>query len=66
MKTKLSEIRQRTVEELAQNLQSAEEELRDLRFRLSGARLKNVREIRTVRRYIARLKTVSREKKESI
>ena len=64
MKTKPSEIRQRTSVELAQHLQSAEERLRDLRFRISGARLKNVREIRVARRAIARLKTITREKEE--
>jgi ribosomal protein L29 len=63
MQHKISEIRQRTTEELAHDLRAAEEHLRDLRFRLSGARLKNVRQIREARRQCARLRTVLSQKR---
>jgi len=40
--------------------------LRDLRFALSGGKVKNVREIREVKRDIARISTIIKEKENDI
>lgn len=48
--------------ELARELESARKELFNLRFRLATRQLTNYREIRAVRKKIARIQTVMREK----
>ena len=48
-------------EELKRELESSRQELFNLRFRLSTKQLTNYREIGTVKKKIARLKTVLRE-----
>ncbi len=48
--------------ELERELESARKELFNLRFRLSTKQLTNYREIRAVRKKIARIQTVMREK----
>ena len=45
-------------------LAKQKEHLRDLYFRLSGAQLKNVKEIRTTKRNIATILTVIKETKD--
>ncbi len=59
---KVVEIRALNAEELDRQLEAAEKELLDLRFRLETKQLVNHCEIRRVKKGIARLKTIMREK----
>lgn len=59
---KVEEVRALSVEELARQLETAHQELFDLRFRAATKQLVNHREIPRVRRTIARMKTVLRER----
>jgi large subunit ribosomal protein L29 len=59
---KIEEMRALSMEELAKNLEQAHQELFNLRTRLATKQLVNHREIPRVRRKIARLNTVLREK----
>ena len=59
---KVDEIRVLSEEELVKQLESAHKELFDLRFRLATKQLVNIREIRRVRKKIARLKTIMKER----
>ena len=63
---KVKEIRALSPEELAKQLEAAQQELFDLRFRLATRQLVNHREIPRVKRKIARLKTIVRERQLSI
>ena len=56
------EIRTLTVEEIGQRLDEAYEELFNLRFQRHTGQLKNTARLGQVRRDIARLKTVLRER----
>jgi len=49
-------------EELAKKLEEAHEELFNLRFRLATRQLENHREIPRVKKRIARIKTILRER----
>ena len=57
-----SEIRTLSDVDLARELESAQRELFNLRFRLATKQLTNHREIRNVKRNRARLKTITRER----
>lgn len=59
---KVSEMRGLSVEELKKQLDEAHRELFNLRFRAATRQLVNHREIPRVRRDIARLNTLIREK----
>jgi large subunit ribosomal protein L29 len=59
---KASEIRALGNEELLKKLEEAHEELFNLRFRLATKQLGNHREIPRVRRRIARIRTILRER----
>ena len=59
---KVKEIRALNPEELAKQLEAAQQELFNLRFRLATKQLVNHREILRVKRRIARLKTIMRER----
>jgi large subunit ribosomal protein L29 len=59
---KASEIRTLSDEELFVKLEEAHEELFNLRFRLATRQLGNHREIPKVKRRIARIKTILRER----
>ena len=59
---KVSEIRALGNEELLTKLEEAHEELFNLRFRLATRQLGNHREIPRVKRRIARIKTILRER----
>jgi large subunit ribosomal protein L29 len=61
-KLKASEIRAVNNEELLTKLEEAHEELFNLRFRLATRQLGNHREIPRVKRRIARIKTILRER----
>jgi len=52
-------------EELAKQLDESHRELFNLRFRLATRQLTNYNEIRNVRKRIARLKTIMRERELS-
>ena len=59
---KVKEIRVLNNDELAKQLEEARQELFDLRFRLATKQLVNHREIPRVKKKIARLKTIIRER----
>ena len=59
---KVEEIRARSHEELSKSLEEAHQELFNLRLRLATKQLVNHREIPRVKREIARLKTIIRER----
>jgi len=63
---KVKEIRALSSEELAKQLEAAQQELLNLRFRLATRQLVNHREIPRVKKKIARLKTIMRERELSI
>ncbi|WP_182347912.1 50S ribosomal protein L29 [Tomitella gaofuii] len=60
--TQASELRELGEEELATALREAKEELFNLRFQMATGQLDNNRRLRTVRRNIARIYTVLRER----
>jgi large subunit ribosomal protein L29 len=59
---KVEEIRALSSEELAKQLEAAHQELFNLRFRLATKQLVNHREIPRVKKKIATLKTIMRER----
>ena len=59
---KVSEIRGLSDADLAKQLEEAHQELFNLRFRLATRQLVNHRELPRVKRDIARLKTIARER----
>ena len=63
---KVKELRDLNVADLAKQLEEAHQELFNLRFRLETKQLVNHREIPRVKRDIARLKTVIRERELGI
>ncbi len=62
-KNNASAIREMTPEELSKTLRSDREELLSLRLRKNTGQVDNPARIRTLRREIARLETVAREKR---
>ena len=64
MKTK--EIRALNGVDLAKQLEESHQELFNLRFRLATRQLVNHRELLRVKRHIARLKTIMKEKEMGI
>lgn len=63
---KSDQIRALSDEELLKKLEEAHEELFNLRFRLATRQLANHREVPRVRRKIARMKTIVRERELGI
>ncbi|MGQ9545999.1 MAG: 50S ribosomal protein L29 [Dehalococcoidia bacterium] len=63
---KASEIRSLGTEELLKKLEEAHQELFSLRFRLATKQLGNHREIPAVKKKIARIKTILRERELGI
>ena len=63
---KAKEIRELTTAEIEQNVKSLKEELFNLRFQLATGQLENTARLREVRKSIARLKTVVRERELSV
>ena len=59
---KASEIRDLTLEELRQREEDISEELFNLKFQLATSQLENKMRVRHVRRDLARIKTIMREK----
>ncbi len=58
----LKELRKKSDEELVKLLKFNQEYSRDLRFRVSAKQYKDVRDLRLVKRDIARIKTIQKEK----
>ena len=63
---RVKEVRALDSEELVKQLEAAHRELFDIRFRLAVRKLVNHREIRRVKREIARLKTIISERELKI
>ena len=63
---KVDEIRALSDEELSKRLQEAHQELFNLRFRLATRQLVNHRELPKVKKRIARIKTVIKERELGI
>jgi large subunit ribosomal protein L29 len=57
-----AELRELNNEELVQRLRESKEELFNLRFQMATGQLENNRRLRTVRRDIARIYTIMRER----
>ena len=66
MASKVKETRELGTEELKKQLEETHQELFNLRFRLSTKQLVNHREVRRVKRKIARIKTLITEKELGI
>ncbi len=59
---KAAELRDLSDDELRRKLRELQEELFNLRFQLATGQIENVSRIRTVRRDIARLQTILRQR----
>jgi large subunit ribosomal protein L29 len=59
---KTEELKQKTMEDLKNLLQEKKEKLTQLRFDLASGKVKNVREIRMVKKDIARIMTLINQK----
>jgi len=59
---KAIELRKKPKEEMIKTLELDKEKLRQLRFDLSAGKVKNVREVRRVKKEIARILTLLKEK----
>jgi large subunit ribosomal protein L29 len=55
---KIKELRSLSKEELAKKIKDGKEKLRQLRFDLTAGKVKNVREIRHIKKEIARINTL--------
>jgi large subunit ribosomal protein L29 len=62
---KLSDIRGKDSRELVLDVQSMRKELFDLRFRVAAEEISNTSRFRDLRRQIARIKTILREREAS-
>lgn len=60
---KILELRQKSKIELEKMLQDSREKLRQLRFDLASGKVKNVKEIREIKKNIARILTLLRNTK---
>ena len=63
---KLKEFRELSTSDLAKQLEESHQELFNLRFRLSTKQLVNHREVRAVKKKIARLQTLLKERELGI
>jgi len=61
---KISEFKQKPKKELQRLLQNNQDKLRQLRFDLVSGKVKNVREIRQIKKDIARILTILCQKKD--
>ena len=59
---KIKELRDKSEKEIKKLLAMEREKLRDLRFKISQKQLKNIREIRVVKKNIATYLTILKEK----
>ena len=65
-KEKIREFSRLPKQELQRNLSEKRERLRQLRFDLASGKIKNVREIREIRRDIARIITILKIKSQKL
>lgn len=63
---KAKEIRELTTAEIEQNVKDLKEELFNLRFQLATGQLENTARIREVKKSIARMKTIVRQRELGI
>jgi len=63
---KANEIKELTTAEIEENVKTNKEELFNLRFQLATGQLENTARIKQVKKTIARLKTVERQRELSI
>jgi large subunit ribosomal protein L29 len=61
---KVSEIRELTLDELRQRERDSTEELFNLKFQLATGQLENKMRIRHMKKELARIKTIMREKQK--
>jgi large subunit ribosomal protein L29 len=61
---KVSEIRELTLDELRQRERDSAEELFNLKFQLATGQLENKMRIRQMKKELARIKTIMREKQK--
>ncbi|MCD6178222.1 50S ribosomal protein L29 [bacterium] len=61
---KASQLRRKSKSELQKMLREWREKLRELRFNLASGKVKNIREIREVKKDIARILTILNEKRD--
>lgn len=59
---KIKELNQKSKDELKKNLGENRELLRSLRFDLAAGKVKNIRQLRTVKKDIARILTLLNQK----
>jgi large subunit ribosomal protein L29 len=60
---KAEELRKKDKKELEKNVQELRKKLSDLRFKFSSGKLKNVKEINSSKKEIARILTIIKESK---
>ena len=58
----IAELKQKPKEELLKILQDSRERLRQLKFDLSSGKVKNIREIRQIKKDVARILTLFSQK----
>lgn len=63
---KAKEVRDLTTAEIEQNIKSLKEELFNLRFQLATGQLENTARVRDVRKSLARMNTIIREREISV
>jgi large subunit ribosomal protein L29 len=63
---KLEELRKKTKEEMHKILQDDREKLRQLRFDLAAGKVKNVREIRKIKKEVAQTLTLLSDEDKSL
>lgn len=61
---KIALLRKKSKPELRGILATSQEKLRKLRFNLVSGKVKNIREIRSLKKDIARISTILKEKKD--
>jgi len=59
---KIKELKEKTDKELDKLLNSHKDKLRELRFRVASKQLKNIREIRQIKKEISQILTLSKER----
>jgi len=64
-KEELKDLKMKSETELNKLLVSGREKLRDLRFKVSQNQLKNIREVRALKKRIARISTLLNQKRKS-
>ncbi|HZK51777.1 MAG TPA: 50S ribosomal protein L29 [Actinomycetota bacterium] len=65
MAKKTDDLKEMPVSELTERLENTREELFNMRFQLATGQLDNYRRVRVLRRDIARVKTVLREREQA-